>query len=422
MLLRHGVVTVLGPTLRSVETDRINYVGENQERNVGDQVVGILVFVDDVMSAGSADDARRCIRNLRVMEIHKKFSYGLKKTKIMILKTGREEKEIVHERVREGFVTECDTYKYVGFWVNEEGNCLLHLKKKKEKMKGEMVALKSVANYYNMGKVFLNARLELYQSCTVQSILFNLEGWNRLTKNEMEKLETIQAMCLCSLLGIPKTTPYIGLLNELGIWTMEKQMTYRKLMFYHNLLNSDERRLCKRMVIEQEACDDKDTFYADVMDMASSIGLSLDIVKTSSKAELKTKLKKLINQSMVNLVKKSLHMSKLRFVNPSDTFGRKQYLLKMDGFSAVKTLKTRLNMLPVYGNFKGDLTLPRICKWCDIEEDDTTEHFLTCTKMGVCNITPEHLRNEDDVELWNLINKTVDENLAQRLVSKQAKK
>ena len=121
---------------------------------------------------------------------------------------------------------------------------------------------------------------------------------------------------------------------------------------------------------------------------------------------------------MVNLVEKSLHMSKLRFVNPSDTFCRKQYLLKMDGFSAIKTLKIRLNMLPVYGNFKGDLTLPRTCKWCDIEEDDTTEHFLTCAKMGVCNITPEHLRNEDDVELWNLINKTVDENLAQRLVTK----
>ena len=44
--------TVLGPTLCGVETDQINFVGEDQMRPLGDQVVGILVFVDDVMSAG----------------------------------------------------------------------------------------------------------------------------------------------------------------------------------------------------------------------------------------------------------------------------------------------------------------------------------------------------------------------------------
>ena len=37
--------TVLGPTLCCVETDQINNVGEDQERPIGKQVVGILVFV-----------------------------------------------------------------------------------------------------------------------------------------------------------------------------------------------------------------------------------------------------------------------------------------------------------------------------------------------------------------------------------------
>ena len=68
-------------------------------------------------------------------------------------------------------------------------------------------------------------------------------------------------------------------------------------------------------------------------------------------------------------------------------------------YPASHVIKTRLNMLPVYGNYKGDLTLRRLCKWCD-EEDDTTEHFLTRKAKGISNIKPEQLRNEDNPELW----------------------
>jgi hypothetical protein len=60
--------TVLGPTLCCVVTDQVNSIGEEQTGSIGNQRIGILVFVDDVMSAGSAEDARSCIRNLREME------------------------------------------------------------------------------------------------------------------------------------------------------------------------------------------------------------------------------------------------------------------------------------------------------------------------------------------------------------------
>ena len=87
------------------------------------------------LSAGVADDARKCIRNMRIMEIRKKFTYGLKKTKYMVVNTGRGEKETIEEKVKAGYVTECDEYKYVGLWLNQEGNCLWHIAKMKEKMK-----------------------------------------------------------------------------------------------------------------------------------------------------------------------------------------------------------------------------------------------------------------------------------------------
>ena len=247
--------TVLGPTLCGVETDQINFVGEDQMRPLGDQVVGILVFVDDVMSAGSAEDARKCVRNLQVMEVMKKFTYGLKKTKFMVINSGKEEKEIIEESVKEGVVTECEEYEYLGFWINQEGDCKLQIERRGKKIKGEIEAIRSMASYANVGPTYLNVRLQLYECCILPSLLYNLEGWNKLSKSEIAKLESIQQKSLCSLIGVPKTVPYIALLNELGIWTIEQRMRYRKIMLHHNLINSDDERIAKKIGLEQSKMD-----------------------------------------------------------------------------------------------------------------------------------------------------------------------
>ena len=69
--------TVVGPTLCCVAIDQINQVGEHQERSIGKEFIAILVFVDDVMSAGSPEDIRKGIRSCRKMEQLKKVTYCL---------------------------------------------------------------------------------------------------------------------------------------------------------------------------------------------------------------------------------------------------------------------------------------------------------------------------------------------------------
>ena len=256
--------TVLGPQLCCVETDQINKVGENQEKMVGKQIVAILIFVDDVMTAGTAEEIRKAIRNFAEMEKLKKFTYGLKKTNYMIIRTGKEKDEIIVESVKNGVVQEVTEYKYLGLWINKEGNLMLHLEKKRDQIKGQTSALMSLASYHNVGPVYVKMRLKLYELCLVHSILYNLEGWNKLTKTELKKLETIQHKTLCTLLHLPKTTPYIGLLNELGMWRMEERLMYRKMMLYHNIINSSEDRLSKRIIEDQEQSEEEGTFYDEV--------------------------------------------------------------------------------------------------------------------------------------------------------------
>ena len=58
--------TVLGPDLCCIATDQINNIGENQEKSVGEEIVGTLVFVDDVMSAGTAEKPYHVIYRLHM--------------------------------------------------------------------------------------------------------------------------------------------------------------------------------------------------------------------------------------------------------------------------------------------------------------------------------------------------------------------
>ena len=104
-------------------------------------------------------------------------------------------------------------------------------------------------------------------------MLYNLEGWNKLSKSEVKKLEQIQLKALVQLLELPRSTPYIGLLNEIGMWKIEDRLRYRKIMLYHNIVTSNNNRLCKRIIIEQEENEDGDTFYSDVKNMMEAIGL-----------------------------------------------------------------------------------------------------------------------------------------------------
>ena len=61
------------------------------------------------------------------METEKKMIYGLKKTRYMVINTGKEPEEVIEERVKEGIVQEVDIYKYLGMVINKSGNLKNHI-------------------------------------------------------------------------------------------------------------------------------------------------------------------------------------------------------------------------------------------------------------------------------------------------------
>ena len=55
------------------------------------------------------------------------MTYGLKKTKYMVINTGKEPEEVIEESVNEGIVQETDIYKYLGMAINKSGNLKDHI-------------------------------------------------------------------------------------------------------------------------------------------------------------------------------------------------------------------------------------------------------------------------------------------------------
>ena len=105
--------TIFDLIICCASTSRVNEIPGAVKYQYGKVEIGVSVVMDDMAAVGTADN-RKGKRNCRRMEIEKKMIYGLKKTKYMVIHTGKEPEEII-ERVKEVIVQETGIYKYLGW-------------------------------------------------------------------------------------------------------------------------------------------------------------------------------------------------------------------------------------------------------------------------------------------------------------------
>ena len=80
------------------------------------------------------------------------------------------------------------------------------------------------------------------------ALLYGMEAWKKLSKEEIQHLEKIQGKSLKRMFSLPITTPYFGLIIETGVWPAEQRINYSSLMLYHNIMNSSKDRLVKQII------------------------------------------------------------------------------------------------------------------------------------------------------------------------------
>ena len=148
--------------------------------------------------------------------------------------------------------------------------------------------------------------------------------------------------------------------------------------------------------------------------------IDIEDIANMEKSELKKKVKEGIKEEMKKMIDKASSMTKMRFIKTGE-FQRQDYITEFDSIESLRTLKTRLNMLPVYGNFKGDLTMERKCPYCK-KADDTTEHLIECTELGSTNLKAEDMEITNNAQIWRTINERIQFNLNHREKAKKWKR
>ena len=121
--------TIFGPIMCCAETSAVNSIGEEEIKySYGKINVGMPVFMDDIATAGKAEHIRKGIKNCAKMDKEKKISFGSKKTKYMIVKTGREKEEEINETVKAGRIQRTDKCKYLRMTISTDGQLTEHIK------------------------------------------------------------------------------------------------------------------------------------------------------------------------------------------------------------------------------------------------------------------------------------------------------
>ena len=131
-----------------------------------------------------------------------------------------------------------------------------------------------------------------------------------------DRLEVIQGKVLKGIFGLPKSTPYWGILCKLNILPIKLLITYRKLMLYHNMINSDNKRVSKQVIQQQEKLKHDKCWFGNTRDDAEKIGIHLkeQLVKDVTKSSWKKVVKDAVGIAFENQINQEKTRRKLRFI------------------------------------------------------------------------------------------------------------
>ena len=395
-VVRQG--TVYGPVLCCASTARVNDIGESVVEKCGLTEVGMLVFMDDInTTTQQANNIKSSIRNCRRMEIEKKYTFGMKKTKYMII----DEKypyEKIEEELEKGIVQRTTEYKYVGIYLNEKGNLTLHKEKMDERAMDNYREIMAMGSFREVGGEFLRVRLMLFEKCWMPAVTNGIHAWTLLTDKDIDDIEQIQVKYLKRLCGLPASTPTAALIMELGIWPATEAIQYLSAMLYHELITSDNQRVASSIIKEQSMKVMKNSLPNRVQEMMKDIGCKFEDIKNLKKSTWKKKVKDAMRNRIDSRLKEKMKdKTKSRFA-VTENFGEaKTYISQHTGYNAIDILKIRLNMADTKSNFKSKYK-NHYCPKCKTDTD-TAEHIVRC----FTDVNPTEIYNTKSEEWLNIL-------------------
>ena len=183
--------TIFGFTMCCAETSTVKSNGEELKYRYGKINIGMPVFMDDITRAGKAEHIRKGINNCARTEKEKKINFGLKKTKYMIVETGREEEQI-NEKVKAGRIQRTDNCKCPGMKISTDGQLTKHIKELNSRCDIINQEICTIGAKTQVRKDEVRVKSKLFETFLMPALLYEMETWKKLTKAEIQNREKIQ--------------------------------------------------------------------------------------------------------------------------------------------------------------------------------------------------------------------------------------
>ena len=97
---------------------------------------------------------------------------------------------------------------------------ILELNRKCEVINREISAIRAK---HQVGKEEIRVKLNLYETYLMSALLYGLEAWGKIGKDEMNEVEKIQGRALKRIFNLPISTSYIDLIIETGTCQLTKE-------------------------------------------------------------------------------------------------------------------------------------------------------------------------------------------------------
>ena len=381
-IVRQGTVSAVD--MCGVSTDKINRLKEwEQPLMVSEVVIKHPVYVDDMIGLGTPAMIEAMEPKMKYLEESKKYVYNNEagKTEIMKMELSPKQKPNQHNpkvTVMKGEVGYTNTYKCLGDQYDKSGRNMSKINKKMTKTNFIAAEVKRQGSHERVGNADTSVRLLLLEIVVKPTLLSNTETWVNITNEELKAVNKGHYAVLRKVFEQKKSTPYYGILMEIGSWPYSYVIVYKRLMYFHHLMHSDERRTTRKIILNQmKGIGKGKTWYGNgVQPWLTKLNMDdlEDDIMDIKKSEWKRKLKEEIENCVAKeLEEHSRNMTKLRFTTK---FQRQRYVTECRMEKVKKIMKMRLNMVELKANFKGKYE-DTTCAACR-KAVETTEHVIEC--------------------------------------------
>ena len=375
----------LSPTLFSLYINDL--ISRLKKMNVGvkfgSDFINVLAYADDIVILAETEDDLQTLLNATQQWCNEwQVLINYHKTKVVHFRKKTSIESAYEFKLGTTVVSKVNQYRYLGVTLNyhlDENSIAEALSDSGSRALGSIIG--KTRNNYELGHASFT---RLFTSCVTPVLDYCSGAWS-VGKN-IPKLDNIEMRAIRFFCGLPKHTPLLGLIGDMGWIPSIVRRNIENVRLYNQIVKMNDNRLTKKLL--RFDIDNGGDWSKNLEAISSAVGFQNEW-KNLLPMNTKLVLQKLINDYFVSWQEAAAKSSKLsNMFKLKDSWGPSQHLLanlKKEHRCLISRLKCGNLALEIeVGRYAKIDREHRICKLCSNGIEDEL-HFLF-----ECNCLKEH--------------------------------